>query len=258
MSDAHDVAYGKNFKMRDVRYWGGSRKLKNLVNAAARRDRDVYQFGVYTGGSMRGIARSLHGFGHLYGFDSFVGLPTETKGEPIEGPHWKPGAFSAADALASYALNELMAQVSRRVERGNLTLVPGFFNESLNSVTRSRHPFQPALLVDVDVDLHASASQCLTWMFANGLIVPGTYIRYDDWRNMRQRHGEARAHWEVSSRFNVTWRNLGWKGEANSREWQVESIGGDGGASADGSRGSEVGRGHLRRARAQRAHYHIV
>ena len=37
-----------------------------------------------------------------------------------------------------------------------------------------------ALLIDVDVDLYISCMQCMDWMFANGLIVPGTVVYYDD------------------------------------------------------------------------------
>lgn len=226
LSSQHDEHYGKNFKMRDVSYWGGSRKLKNLVNMAASLELDVYQFGVYTGGTMNGIGKSLRGFGHLYGFDSFVGLPPETAGEPLEGPHWRPGAFSAADAMESYSLEALLGRVMRRVARQNTTLIPGFYNESLTASLRRRYRFQPALLVDVDVDLHSSAMQCLSWMFESGLIVPGTYIRYDDWRNMRQQHGEARAHREITALYNVSWLNLGSAGNPNSREWQVVGVGG--------------------------------
>ena len=49
--------------------------LARRLRAAARRELDVYQFGVYTGGSMASIARRIRGFGHLWGFDSFAGLP---------------------------------------------------------------------------------------------------------------------------------------------------------------------------------------
>mmetsp|Transcript_25361 Transcript_25361/g.64437 ORF Transcript_25361/g.64437 Transcript_25361/m.64437 type:complete len:200 (-) Transcript_25361:136-735(-) len=175
---------------------------------------------------MRGLSRHISGFGHLWGFDSFVGLPTETQGEPLEGPHWRPGAFSAADAFASYSLDALLERLRQHVGHKNMTLVSGFFNESLTTALSRQYSFQPALLVDVDVDLHASALQCLTWMIRNGLIIPGTLVRYDDWRNMRQRHGEARAHWEVTRNFNITWRNVeSPDGTLNSREWQVEAIG---------------------------------
>ena len=61
-------------------------------------------------------------------------------------------------------------------------------------------------------------------MFEQRLMRRGTLVRYDDWRNMRQRSGEARAHREVTRRFNVTWRNLvSRSGALNSREWEVVS-----------------------------------
>jgi hypothetical protein len=48
---------------------------------------------------MRDMGRRVKGFGHLWGFDSFEGLPAETRGEQLEGHHWKPGGFSAAGQL---------------------------------------------------------------------------------------------------------------------------------------------------------------
>ena len=50
--------------------------LVRLANARANRNHDVYA-GVYTGGSMSGMAKRLKGFGHLWGFDSFTGLPRD-------------------------------------------------------------------------------------------------------------------------------------------------------------------------------------
>ena len=223
LSSTHDESYGKQFKIKRIGYWGASGRLTRFANTLARKDLDVYEFGVYTGVSMRDIAKRVHGFGHLWGFDSFVGLPQETKGEHLEGSHWKPGGFSAADALGEWKLPALLDQLRETIRYENTSFVPGFYSTSLTSQLRHSKPFQPALLIDVDVDLHSSALECLTWMFEQRLVLPGTTIvRYDDWRNMRQRGGEARAHREVTKRFNVTWRNLAKPGQPpNSREWQV-------------------------------------
>ena len=74
-------------------------------------DRDVYQFGVYTGGTMSGIVnyfRALHvRFGTLWGFDSFEGLPSEAKGHKLLTHNWRPGAYSAADALHTWSWSNL-------------------------------------------------------------------------------------------------------------------------------------------------------
>lgn len=224
LHDGHDEAYGAGFKVKAIHGWRTSGRLVKEANAAASRNLDVYEFGVYTGGTMRGIARRLRGFGHLWGFDSFQGLPVEAKGVRLEGRHWLPGAFSAADALSEYSLPQLLQALREKIEYSNLTLVPGFYNESLNDTLWRRHRFQPALLVDVDVDLYSSSMQCLTWMLDRRLIVPGTLVRYDDFRQPRQRFGEGRAHREITRKYRITWRNLGVNG-LDSREWQVIAIG---------------------------------
>ena len=121
-------------------------------------------------------------------------------------------------------MEKLLARLHEKIGYRNTTLVPGFFNVSLNAQFGGRVPFQPALLVDVDVDLYVSTMQCLNWMIANKLLVPGSLVRYDDFRNMGQRNGEARAHRELTRAHRITWQNLG-RRELNSREWQVVAIG---------------------------------
>ena len=225
----HEKHFGTSFKIKGIHGWGATTHLVRSANAAASRSLDVYQFGVYTAGSMKSMARRLVGFGHLYGFDSFQGLPEETVGMPLEGKHWNPGGFSAADALGEWRLSALLPQLYQKINRkGNVTLVPGFFNESLTPTLARRYPFQPALLVDIDVDLHSSTVLCLSWLLDNKLLQPGSFVRYDDWRNIGQRHGEARAHREVSQLYNVTWQNVRRPGAAgiNVREWRVLSVGG--------------------------------
>ena len=224
LSQAHDATYGAHFKTRGLNGWAGSREIVRLANAAASKEKDVYQFGVYTAGSMKSLARRLRGFGHLYGFDSFSGLPAEAPGSRLEGAHWLPGGFSAADALGEWRLPALLRQMQTKIGYTNTTLVPGYFNESLTPGLYRSHRFQPALLVDVDVDLYSSTVQCLSWLFEHKILRPGSLVRYDDWRQIGQRHGEARAHHEVSQKYNVTWRNVGVRG-INCREWQVLSVG---------------------------------
>lgn len=231
LSSEHDDAYGPMFKARQIHGYGGSAKLMKLLNAAASPELDVYQFGVYTGGSMKALARKIRSFGHLYGFDSFTGLPEEKMGMKMEGPHWKPGGFSAADALQDWTLPTLLSKIKQHIGMvENVTLIPGYFEQSLKPELARSFAFRPALLVDIDVDLYSSTMSCLSWLFEQRILRPGSYVRYDDWRSILQMHGEGRAHREASLRYNVTWRNLGGgyakgAGSMNSREWQVVSIG---------------------------------
>ena len=170
MSADHEGQYGKAFKFKGMQGWSGSGQLARRLRAAARRELDVYQFGVYTGGSMASIARRIRGFGHLWGFDSFSGLPSETAGVSVEGVHWRPGAFSSADALGEWDEARLLEQLTSRIRFGNLTFVPGYYNVSLTDELARTHAFQPALLVDVDVDLHSSTMQCMSWLLAHRLL----------------------------------------------------------------------------------------
>ncbi len=65
-------------------YAGGSIKwspsLFDLANQLARPDRDIYQFGVYTGTTLKLIGERILGFGSLWAFDSFQGFPEEDRG----------------------------------------------------------------------------------------------------------------------------------------------------------------------------------
>ena len=87
-----------------------------------------YQFGVYTGGTIGSISRKIGNFGHLWGFDSFVGLPEETTGQMLEGKHWRVGGFSAADALGKYDADALLRHITEFIGRPNTTLIRGYFN----------------------------------------------------------------------------------------------------------------------------------
>ena len=113
------------------------------------------------------------------------------------------------------------------------TQIAGFFNETCTRSMLSRHPFQPALLVDMDADLYVSTYDALQWMLRAELLVPGTFVRYDDWPTLKRYpnasafggqtrlhmgwtdtpkwklFGQALAHRELTERFQLTWREWG-------------------------------------------------
>jgi len=103
----------------------------------------------------------------------------------------------------------------------NLTLVPGFFNESVNEDLLHKFQLQPALYVDMDADIYLSAIHPLDFMFAHNLIIPSTIVRYDDWPRVWSRHGssmgtnmygQAKAHYELTMKYNVRWKLVGDRG----------------------------------------------
>ena len=68
---------------------------------------------------------------------------------------------------------------------------------------------QPALLIDVDVDLYVSCIQCMDWMLANGLLVAGTVVYYDDVSIVKaDAGGELKAHEELTAKYGLEWKKL--------------------------------------------------
>ena len=187
---------------------------------------DVYQFGVYTGGSMAGQSRffELLGiqFGTLYGFDSFEGLPDLDPNETAEVGHiadWRAGGFSAADALGVHDYDALTRRIEAIVNRpvgSPVRFVRGFFNESLTPTLARERGMRPALYADIDGDLYSSAWQCLDWLFCSGLVEAGrTVIRYDDWLDPGRSGtlmGEQRAHREITVRHQIIWEHTALSG----------------------------------------------
>lgn len=206
----HGASYGSKYLLREMR-WTASPEFVKLVNNLTSPNLDVYEFGVYTGGSMRDMVKRIQGrYGTLWGFDSFTGLPAEAKGVQMEGKHWNPGAWSSASVLNESSPNRLFAALRRKIRRSNgpVRFVRGFYNESLTPDLKERLGLQPALLVDVDADLYVSAKQCLEFMLREGLIVAGTLVRYDDWKGDVS-WGETRAHQELTAEWGVEWRTIG-------------------------------------------------
>lgn len=205
----HGLHYGGKYRLPEMK-WTASPEFVLLANELASPAFDVYQFGVYSGGSMRDIVqRMITPYGTLWGFDSFTGLPEEARGVKLEGKHWNPGAWSSASALNESSPHALFARLRSKIGRndGPVVFVRGFFNKSLTSTLKRRMGLQPALLVDVDVDLYLSARQCLTYMLSNGLLIPGSLVRYDDWKGDAN-WGETRAHEELTAEWKIKWRTI--------------------------------------------------
>ena len=202
---------------------GTDRRITRYLREHCSRDRDVYQFGVFTGGGLKKIAASAGNCRQVFGFDSFEGIPSETH-EEFESwhtgkkykQHFGEGGYSAAAAFNDTSLRSVLRRVAQFVGHPErVTLIGGYFNETCNARTLRKHRMQPALYVDMDADIYLSAIQALDWMFGSGLIIPGTIVRYDDWprknatrgpRKGTNFYGQARAHYELSERWDVKWR----------------------------------------------------
>ena len=104
--------------------------------------------------------------------------------------------------------------------------------------TRDAAPFlpalavvPPALLLDIDCDLYTSTTQALRYMLDSQLLVPGTYVYYDDysveaWYVPASQHPyleERLAHEEVTKEYELVWRPLNrygrYRGPMTGLEW---------------------------------------
>ena len=94
----------------------------------------------------------------------------------------------------------------------------GADNESLRegAALSGRLNMRPAFLLDIDCDLYSSTKQALRFMLQSGLLVPGSFVYYDDYdiqrwniKNTTHRFKEERlAHEEVTSEFQLEWAPL--------------------------------------------------
>lgn len=214
--------YGSHFSnITHFSHWGASNSLLQMAAEQAKLHptRDLFQFGVYTGGSMMAMAKKIPHFRRLWGFDSFQGVPEEDSSTELGHPTWRPGGWSPADALRTYDVDVLMSRIRNRINHTRVVLVPGFFNESLPKM--DLRSVRPPLVVDVDCDLYISARQALDWVFGSGLACPGMLVRYDDWFDSGdggealgfhpgswKQIGEVRAHHEITQRYQLTWVRL--------------------------------------------------
>jgi hypothetical protein len=168
---------------------------------------DVYEFGVYTGGTLTTIKQSLvRNYIYprtLWGFDSFEGLPKEIEGRLLEGDHWKEGAFSACDALGVWDWSALEAMILEKIDYPNVKLIKGFYEDTLTADILNKHDFKPAMFVNIDVDLYKSTLDVLGWLFANKIVKKGTLLRYDDVNFIPETEGELRAHTEMCGKYGV-------------------------------------------------------
>ena len=180
---------------------------------------DVYQFGVYSGLSMRAISQTLLKAGvrfhRLWGFDSFHGLPDERTSAGatpryVANNGFTRGNFDIVGSWKADSAESAMHRIKRYINGTRVSLVPGFYNTSL---TRElAHRMRPALYVDVDVDLYSSTIDALGWMYSHKLLVPGSVIGFDDFKGKYQRDGamfgEALAHKELAEQHRAVFAML--------------------------------------------------
>lgn len=152
------------------------------------------EFGVLNGECMIDAYRQLRGaISHFYGFDSFEGLPElslEDQKSASLIPMFRKGNF--ASMQYDYVKQTILS--SCRMAPEELTLTKGLFNEVLPKFRKEELKKNGvALVIYVDCDLYSSTTDVLK--FVDDLIVPGTWLIFDDYWCYRGSpyEGEQRA-----------------------------------------------------------------
>ena len=149
---------------------------------------DYLEFGVYIGSSLACAFRAFNEVGarkvRLFGFDSFQGLPADATAEGV----WAEGEFRMDQRFTRRFLRD------RGVDMERVTLVKGWFSETLNDETAQRHSIRKASLIMVDCDIYASTKPVLA--FCAPLIADRAVVFFDDWFSgglAERNEGEKRA-----------------------------------------------------------------
>jgi hypothetical protein len=195
--------------------------------------RDLYQFGVYTGGGLKAwidstLTYNVSFSGHVWGFDSFEGMPDEENASSVrtprhmQDPAWQPGGLNARVFMKQPDWPSLQATLRRNIGHPDekLHFIRGFFNETLTEDLATRSGMRPAFLVDIDCDLYSSTMQALDFMLTMRLLVPGSFVYYDDISDrylqgaIHRQNGfkkpveEALAHLDITAKWGLKWKSL--------------------------------------------------
>jgi O-methyltransferase len=159
---------------------------------------DYFEFGIAKGYTIWYAQTLLNKFGspnmHCWGFDSFQGLPKpiglDDTGEFYEG---------------QFACSKKTVERSIVSHDGNLkyiTLIEGFYQDSLKPGLIKRYKMQKVAICLIDCDLYASTVDVLE--FIRGILIPGSILLFDDWNAFSSHGGEQKALKEYLAKYPKT------------------------------------------------------
>ena len=174
---------------------------------------DYVEFGSWGGMTFALAHRQARRHGHgarLWAFDSFEGLPEQSKAED-EHPLWTQGAMSTSEA----EFHAICA--SNGIPRDEYNTVPGFYDQTLPQLGAASPPTDIALAY-IDCDLYSSTMSVLDFLLPR--LKNGMIIAFDDYFcwSANQLSGERRAELEFFSHHSrwglVPFVQFGWHGQS--------------------------------------------
>lgn len=124
---------------------------------------------------------------HLYGFDSFQGLPDFQDGADIH-PIVGKGAYASRGK--EFVEGRLL---SAGIPRDRFTLIEGFYEDVLNDDLKEKLGIRTASFVNIDCDYYSSTMVALEW--SKNLLFDGAIVHFDDvgFYNYNPNKGELKA-----------------------------------------------------------------
>lgn len=167
--------------------------IRDFIRSSSVGNGYYMEFGVLHGESMIDAYRQLRGYiTHMFGFDSFEGLPFEEKDlKSIKiMPSFCKGNFKSMkfDYVKQNIIN------SANVPEDKLSLIKGFFNQTLANFDDALLKNKGKLLCAyIDCDIYSSTLDVLK--FLGDKITTGTWLLLDDYWCYRgsPKYGERRA-----------------------------------------------------------------
>ena len=174
---------------------------------------DYAEFGSWGGRTFALAHREARRHGHnatLWAFDSFQGLPEQSKAED-KHPRWEPGAMSTSET----EFHAICA--SNGIPRDEYRVVSGFYDQTLPKLEATGAPNDIALAY-IDCDLYSSTMSVLEFLLPR--LKHGMVIGFDDYfcYSASQLPGERRAQLEFFSHHTrwelVPYIQFGWHGQS--------------------------------------------
>jgi len=136
---------------------------------------DYLEFGVYRGRSFIYAYKQAQQFNlnmHFYAFDSFQGLP-QVSGHDKKYSRLSQGDYSCDEESFKKILTD------NKVDLNAVTIVPGFYDLTMNEKTKEELDLKRAAIVWIDCDVYESTNPVLN--FITDYLTTGSIIAFDDW-----------------------------------------------------------------------------
>ena len=148
--------------------------LQKLCKRTANLPGDIVECGLGQGFSFAGLSKIGYETNKkIWGFDSFEGFPAPA---PEDSSSYSVKAGDWGNVNLEMVTSKILAQVPESYFKSSITLVPGFFSDSLPIA-----PINQIAFLHLDGDLYQSYVDCFTALYDK--VVSGGIIAFDECLN---------------------------------------------------------------------------